>query len=115
MNSTSVMVRKIAIGSLAPDSISSVERTRSRRLIPPTRRRKNTAAASVELTMAPSRKDSSQENPKTRRAAKPTMPAVMMTPAVAMVIAGRAAWRKVVKRVPKPLSKSTMASARLPI
>ena len=48
------------MGSLVPDSISSVERTRSRRVMPPTRSRKNTAAASVELTMAPTSSDSSQ-------------------------------------------------------
>ena len=60
MISTSVMVRKIAIGSLVPDSISSIERTRSRRLMLPARSRKNTAAASVEATAAPSSSDSSQ-------------------------------------------------------
>ena len=60
MISTSVMVRKMAIGSLVPDSTSSVARTRSRRLMLPARSRKNTAAASVEATAAPSRKDSSQ-------------------------------------------------------
>ena len=63
MSSTSVRVRKMAIGSLVPDSISSVERTRSRRLMLPARSRKNTAAASVEATVAPSRKDSIQLNP----------------------------------------------------
>ena len=52
--STSVTVMKIAIGSFEPDSTSSVERTLSRMVMPPTRSRKNTAAASVELTIEPS-------------------------------------------------------------
>ena len=60
MISTSVMVRKMAIGSLVPDSISSVDLTRSRSCRLPARSRKKTAAASVEATAAPSRNDSSQ-------------------------------------------------------
>ena len=54
MISTRVIVKKIAIGSFDPDSTSSVQRTRSRMVMPPTRSRKNTAAASVGLTIAPS-------------------------------------------------------------
>ena len=44
-----------------PDLQSYFERTRSRNDKLPARNRKNTAAASVEATAAPSRKDSSQE------------------------------------------------------
>ena len=95
MSSTSVTVMKIAIGSLQPDSTSSTARTRSRRWMPPTRSRKNTAAASVELTTAPSRKDCSQGKPSTKRAATPTSAVVSSTPTVASTIAGSAAWRKV--------------------
>ena len=58
-----VKVRKIDIGSLLPDSTSSVERTRPRTSTPPTRSRKNTAAASVELTIAPSSSAVSQSMP----------------------------------------------------
>ncbi len=65
ISSTSATVRKIAIGSFDPDSISSVERTLSRMVMPPMRSRKNTAAASVEPTIAPSRKPSSQDSPST--------------------------------------------------
>ena len=50
----SIMVRKIAVGSLVPDSISSVLATRWLSRVPLVRSRLNTAAASVEPTMAPS-------------------------------------------------------------
>ena len=63
ISSTMAMVRKMAIGSFEPDSTSSAERTRSRIWMPPMRSRKNTAAASVEPTMAPSRNDSSIGRP----------------------------------------------------
>ena len=109
------MVRKIAIGSLDPDSISSVERTLSRMLMPPTRNRKNTAAASVEPTIAPSRIDSIQPSPSKSRAASPKTSAVMTTPTVASVSAGNAAWRNDWIGVPKPESKRMTASARLPM
>lgn len=51
------------MGSFEPDSTSSVERTRSRTKMFPTRSRKKTAAASVEATVAPSSRDSSQSRP----------------------------------------------------
>ena len=114
MSSISVIVTKIAIGSLAPDSSSRTERTRSRSLIPPTRSRKNTAAASVEPITEASRKDCSQGKPKTSFAATPTRPVVSSTPIVARTTAGSAAWREDETRVPKPESNRMMASARLP-
>ena len=100
MTPTRAAVRKIAIGSLVPDSTSSVERTLSRMLMPPVRSRKNTAAASVEATIEPSSSPSSQENPSRKEAATPNRMAVRNTPSVASVSAGTAAWRKEWNEVP---------------
>ena len=61
--STSTMVRKIANGSLMPDSTSSVALTRGRSRSPRACSRKNTAAASVEATTAPISSDSVQPSP----------------------------------------------------
>ncbi|SKY86621.1 Uncharacterised protein [Mycobacteroides abscessus subsp. massiliense] len=83
--------------------------------MPPTRSRKNTAAASVELTMAPVSSDSYQPKPKASRAATATSPAVSSTPAVARVRAGAAAARKLCSRVSKPLSNRISARATLPM
>ena len=102
------------MGSFAPDSISNVARTRSRIEIPPTRSRKNTAATSVELMMAPMSNDLSQGSPKMKRAARPTRPAVNTTPTVARVTAGSAATLKDAKRVRNPLSNRITARAKLP-
>ena len=82
--------------------------------MPPTRSRKNTAAASVELMIAPSRKDCSQGKLKTSRAPMPTSTVVTTTPSVASTTAGSAAWRNVESRVPKPESKRMIESAILP-
>ncbi|MGY3530661.1 hypothetical protein ACVISU_003429 [Bradyrhizobium sp. USDA 4452] len=60
MNSTSIKVRKIANGSLVPDSASKVAPTRGRRRRPWVCTSRNTAAASVEATTAPTRSDSVQ-------------------------------------------------------
>ena len=103
------------IGSFDPNSISNVARTRSRIVMPPTRSKKNTAAASVELMMAPMSKDSSQGNPKIKRAARPTRPAVSTTPTVARVTAEIAAALKDAKRVRNPLSNRITARAKLPM
>ena len=103
------------MGSFAPDSISNVARTRSRIEIPPTRSRKNTAATSVELMMAPMSNDLSQGSPKMKRAARPTRPAVNTTPTVARVTAGSAATLKDAKRVRNPLSNRITARAKLPM
>ena len=53
MNSTSIKVRNTAKGSLLPDSASSVAPTRGRRRRPCACTSRNTAAASVEATTAP--------------------------------------------------------------
>jgi hypothetical protein len=95
-NSISSKVRKTANGSLLPDSTSRVAATRGRRCRPPAWIRKNTAAASVEATVAPSSSDSTQGRPSIQWAAGAVSIAVTSTPAVASVIAGAKTWRKVV-------------------
>ena len=54
------VTKKIAIGSFAPLSSSSVERMRELRRTPLLRNKENTAAASVEPTMAAIKKPSRQ-------------------------------------------------------
>ena len=107
-------MRKIAIGSLVPLSISSVARTRSRTVIPPTRIKKNTAAASVGLTMAPISSAWIQSKPNSRCAATAVIEVVSSTPTVASARAGPATDRKVRIRVAKPLSNRITASATEP-
>ena len=100
------------MGSLLPDSISRVAVTRSFRPLPPSS--ENTAAASVEPTMAPIRRPSIQLSLNSQAAAMPVSPAVISTPAVASDSAGQSATRKLDTRVRKPPSSSITASARLP-
>ena len=76
----------IAIGSLPPDSASSVRA--SLRRIWVVRSVANTAAASVEAITAPSRNDSSQESEKSACAPKPAISAVTTTPTVLRSAAG---------------------------
>ena len=106
------MVRKIATGSLVPDSTSSVERTRSRSVMPPTRSRKNTAAASVGATIAPRRKPvRSSDSPKISCAAsRPERPSEHARPSPGPSPAS-AATRSVATRVAKPKSNRMIASA----
>lgn len=113
-SSTSTTARKIAMGSFDPDSTSSVERTRSRMVMPPTRNRKNTAAASVEETMEPRRRDSGHPTPRIVCTASPTIPMVTSTPTVASTMDGAAAWRKDLSEVPNPESNRMTASASEP-
>ena len=80
--STSTMVRKIATGSLSPDSTSSVALTRGRRRRPLACSRKNTAAASVEATTAPASSASGQLMPRVSTAAGAVSAAVRRTPSV---------------------------------
>lgn len=103
------------MGSFEPDSTSSVAEIISRRWMPPTRRRKNTAAASVEPTMAPSSSPSAIRQSKKTWAARPMTPAVRPTPSVARTRAGAAARRNVLKRVRKPESKRMIARAMEPM
>ncbi|MCY1350632.1 hypothetical protein D9M71_478870 [compost metagenome] len=107
-----VTVRNTAIGSLLPDSISRVAVTRSFRPLPPSR--ENTAAASVEPTMAPISRPSIQLRWNSQAAAMPVSPAVISTPTVASDSAGQSATRKLATRVRRPPSRRITASARLP-
>ncbi|MNL04994.1 hypothetical protein D3C87_1255740 [compost metagenome] len=114
IHSISVRVRKIAMGSLMPDSISSTLATRSLSRMPLPLSSENTAAASVEPTMAPSSRPSFQSMPSIHAANSPTSTAVMPTPTVASDSDGRSATRKVAKRVRSPPSSRITASAILP-
>ena len=87
-----VIVRKTAIGSLLPDSISSVEPTRSLSPLPPSREK--TAAASVEPTIAPINKPSIKSRLNSHAAIMPVKPEVISTPSVASDSAGPNATRK---------------------
>ena len=115
ISSTSDMVRNTAIGSFEPDSTSSVLRVRSRRLMPPTRNRKNTAAASVELTIAPNKSATSHGTSSTSHVTPPMTPVVIITPMVARTNEGPAAILNVRSWVSKPLSNRIRASAMEPM
>ncbi len=106
-----VTVRNIAIGSLLPDSISSVGPTRSFSPFPLSML--NTTAASVEPTMAPISNPSIRRRSNSQAAATPVRPAVIATPKVASDIDGQSATRKVDLRVRMPPSSRMTASARL--
>ena len=110
--SISDTVRNTAIGSLLPDSISSVAVTRWFRPRPPSRL--NTAAASVEPTIAPISMPSSRLRLNSQAATKPVSPAVTSTPRVANDSDGHNATRKLSTRVRMPPSSRMIASARLP-
>ena len=108
------MVRKTANGSLLPDSTSSVAATRGRRRSPRAWSRKNTAAASVEATTAPTSSASIQPRPSAYVATGAVSAAVSRTPTVASTSAGASTLRKVAKRVRKPPSNRIRASATEP-
>jgi hypothetical protein len=113
MNSIRSSVRKIAIGSLLPDSISSVALTRSLRLSPRPCSNENTAAASVDDTMAPISRPTSTGRPSSQAEASPATSAVIITPTVASTNAGRNPTRNDSTRVRMPPSSRITASARL--
>ena len=98
-------MRKIANGSLMPDSTSSVALTRGRNRSPRACSRKNTAAASVEAMTAPISSASSSRAPSAHMAAGAVSAAVTSTPTVASMPAGPITLRKVWKRVRSPPSK----------
>ena len=107
----SVMVRNTAMGSLLPDSISSVALTRSFSPLPPNNEK--TAAASVEPIMAPISMPCSRSRLNSQAAASPVSPAVITTPIVASESAGHSATRNELTRVRIPPSSRITASARL--
>jgi hypothetical protein len=109
-----VSVRYTAIGSLTPDSISSVAATRSLSVTPERVSSANTAAASVLPTMAPSSKAWPQPRPRNSTAAPAVMAADTSTPTVASSEAGFRPVRKVDEAVRSPPSSRMIASARLP-
>ena len=88
-------VRKTAIGSLTPDSISSVAATRSFRVTPERVSSANTAAASVEPTIEPSSSAVQASRPANSTPATAVMPALITTPTVASSEAGFSPVRKV--------------------
>ena len=112
--STRTMVRKIANGSLMPDSTSSVALTRGRSRRPLACSRKNTAAASVEAITAPTSKASVQLSPSAQAAAGAVSPAVISTPTVASIPAGPSTLRKVANLVRRPPSNRIRPSATEP-
>ncbi len=73
--------------------------------------RKNTAAASVEATTAPTSSASLQRRPSAYLATGAVSAAVSMTPMVASTSAGATTLRKVAKRVRRPPSNRMRASA----
>ena len=76
--------------------------------------RRNTAAASVEATIEPTRRPTSQGAPSTVTVKAPVSPAVMSTPSDARTRAGQPARRKLARGVLRPPSNRMMASAVLP-
>ena len=72
-----MMTRKTAIGSLVPDSISSVAPTRCCSRRPPVRSRKKTAAASVEAMIVPRSSAPTGSRSSTSQATPPATPAVI--------------------------------------
>ena len=78
----SAIVNTTAIGSLLPDSNSSNWTNRRGNLAFRARSTMNTAAASVDDTIAPSKRPSRNENPWTQETNTPTSNAVSSTPIV---------------------------------
>ncbi len=108
------MVRKIATGSLMPDSTSSVALTRGLNRSPRACSRKKTAAASVEATTAPTSSASVQPRPSVHAAAGAVSAAVTTTPTVDSMPAGPITLRKVWNRVRRPPSNRMSPSATEP-
>ena len=104
-------MRNTAKGSLVPDSTSSIARTRGRRRKPRALIRKNTAAASVDATTAPTSRLCVQLRSSTSLAIGAASSAVTSTPAVASTMAGASTLRKLAKRVRRPPSNKMSASA----
>src|SRR6266850_265097 len=80
MSSTSISVRNTANGSLVPDSTSSVAPTRGRRRKPCACTKRNTAAASVDATTAPTSSASVQFRSSAYLATGAVISAVSNTP-----------------------------------
>ncbi|CSB43100.1 Uncharacterised protein [Vibrio cholerae] len=96
---------------MVPDSISKVAPTRSLRLRPLSR--ENTAAASVEPTIAPTKTPCNRLRLNSHIASKPVSKVVTATPKVARETEGQNATRKLATRVRIPPSSKIIARARL--
>src|SRR5207237_386657 len=88
ITSTSISVRNTANGSLVPDSASSVAPTRGRSRRPGVCTSRNTAAASVDATTAPTNRASVQLRSSAHLATGAVIIAVSNTPIVASAIDG---------------------------
>src|SRR5699024_1256138 len=108
------VTNRIAKGSLAPDSNSSVAWTRSFNLTPPLRNSENTAAASVEPTIAASNKPKRQSTSSSHVTNTPSIMTVASTPQVASVMAGFKPTRNDLTEVRNPPSNKIQARAACP-
>ena len=114
IDAVSASTMNTAIGSFRPDSISSVAATRSFRRSPTWRSSENTAAASVDATIAPSSSAWRQPRCITGIATSATIAAVTSTPTLASSTAGVKPLRKTSMRVLMPPSSRMTASEALP-
>ncbi len=97
-----------------PDSASSVAPTRGRRRKPCVCTKRNTAAASVDATTAPTKNASVQFKSSAYLATGAVISAVKSTPIVASIIDGASTVRMLWKRVFSPPSNRISASATDP-
>jgi hypothetical protein len=114
INEMSPSVRKTAIGSLLPDSNSSNGFKGSRRLTDLDRMTANTAAASVEDTIAPIRSPSVHDMPNATVTNHPTSPAVIATPSVESATPWPSTGRTLDHRVSNPPANKMNVSATTP-
>jgi len=108
-------VKKIAIGSLLPDSSSSSGFKGCFRLIRLDLKMLNTAAASVEETMEPSSIPSKRENFRIWTAKNPVMIAVIKTPAVERMTPGKIIDLVSFQLVSRPPEKIIKMRATMPM
>ncbi len=102
-----------AIGSLKPDSPSSVRAIRRRSVEP--RSRAKIAAPSVDATMAPRSSPSRVERSNSHAAASPVRAAVISVPTVARLTAGPRTGRISLMPARRPPSKRIRARAMIPM
>ncbi len=108
------MVSSTAIGSLVPDSISNVAVTRWFSRTALVCSSENTAAASVEPTMAPISRPCARLKERIQAEKPPTTPVVTSTPTVASDSEGRSATRKLSSGVRRPPSNKITARPQVP-
>ena len=108
----SALTSRMAIGSLQPLSSSSVARMRELRRTPLLRIRENTAAASVEPTIAAIKSPMRQSICRKKVVNAPSRATVAITPQLASTAAGLSARRKLSNLVRRPPSSSPPSSRR---